>query len=39
MGPKIKERKVIKKAAEYKYIPLHMHIISFEHVIFLEQKS
>ena len=39
MGPKIKERRVIKKVAEYKYIPRHMHIISFEHVIFCEQKS
>ena len=39
VGPKIKERRVIKKAAEYKYIPRHMHIISFQHVIFYEQKS
>ena len=36
---KIKNRRVIEKVAEYKYIPCHLHIISFEHVIFCEQKS
>ena len=36
---KIKKRRVIEKVAAYKYIPCHMYIISFEHVIFCEQKS
>ena len=36
---KIKKRRVIEKVAAYKYIPHHMHIISFEHVIFCEQKE
>ena len=36
---KIKKRKVIEKVVAYKYIHRHMHIISFEHVIFYEQKS
>ena len=36
---KIKKRRVIEKVTAYKYIPCHMHIISFEHVIFCEQKS
>ena len=36
---KIKKRRVIEKATEYKYIPRHLHIISFKHVIFCEQKS
>ena len=36
---KIKKRRVIEKVAAYKYIPRHMHIISFERVIFCEQKS
>ena len=36
---KIKKGKVIKKVAEYKYIPRHLHIISIEHVIFCEQES
>ena len=31
---KIKKRKVIDKVAAYKYIPFHVHIISFEHVTF-----
>ena len=35
---KIKERRVIEKVAAYKYIPRHMHIISFEHVIFCEKR-
>ena len=34
---KIKKRRVIEKVAAYKYIP--RHIISFEHMIFFEQKS
>ena len=36
---KIKKHKVIEKVAAYKYIPRHMHIISFEHVTCFEQKS
>ena len=36
---KIKKRRVIEKVAAYKYIPRHMHIISFEQMIFSEQKS
>ena len=36
---KIKKRKVIEKVAAYNYIPRHIHIISFEHVTFCEQKS
>ena len=36
---KNKKHGVIEKVAAYKYIPRHMHIISFEHVIFCEQKS
>ena len=36
---KIKKHRVIDKVAAYKYIPRDMHIISFEHVAFCEQKS
>ena len=36
---KSKKRRVIEKVAEYKYIPSHLHIISFEHVIFCGQKG
>ena len=36
---KIKKRRVIDKVAAYKHIPHHMHIISFEHVTFCEQKE
>ena len=36
---KIKKRGVIEKVEAYKYIPRHIHIISFEHVIFCEQNS
>ena len=37
---KIVKRRVIEQVAEYKYIPRHMHIISFfEHGIFCEQNS
>ena len=36
---KIKKSRVIEKVTAYKYIPRHMHIISFEHMIFCEQKS
>ena len=35
---KIKKCKVIEKVAAYKYIPHHMHIISFEHVIFVNKR-
>ena len=28
-GPKVEERRVIEKVAEYKYIPRHLHIIFF----------
>ena len=33
------KRRVIEKVVEYKYIPRHLHIISFEHVIFYGQKG
>ena len=36
---KNKKRRVIEEVAAYKYIPRHMHIISFEIVMFYEQKS
>ena len=36
---RIKKPIVIDKVAAYKCIPRHMHIISFEHGIFCEQKS
>ena len=36
---KIKKRRVIEKVAAHKYIPRHMHIISFERGTFCEQKS
>ena len=36
---KIKKRRVIDKVVACKYISRHMHIISFEHVIFCEQNS
>ena len=36
---KIKKRRFIEKVMAYKYIPRHMHIISFKHAIFCEQKS
>ena len=36
---KIKKHRVIEKVAVFKYIPRHMHIISFEYVIFCEQNS
>ena len=35
---KSKKCRFIDKVAEYKYIPRHLHIISFEHVIFCGQK-
>ena len=35
---KIKKRRVIEKVAVYKCIPRHMHIISFEHVIFVNKR-
>ena len=36
---KTKKHRVIEKVAAYKYIPHHMHTISFERVTFCEQKS
>ena len=36
---KSKKCRFIEKVAKYKYIPRHLHIISFEHVIFCGQKG
>ena len=35
---KSKKRRVIEKVAAYKCIPRHMHIISFEHMLFVNQR-
>ena len=37
MKVKSKKRRVIGKVAVYKCIPFHMHIISFEHMLFVNQ--
>ena len=35
---KSKKRRVIEKVVVYKCIPRHMHIISFEHMLFVNQR-